>query len=93
MVDAHLFARNHENMRRGIRPFRLKAVQSEHPEDRGAPAEHHAYHTRVRPDDEQIGTNRKEVEKDENNLFCMSPLLDGFSFDDKKWREFAVPPI
>ncbi|KAF4440756.1 ATPase [Fusarium austroafricanum] len=59
----------------------------------GATAESHAYHIRARPDDDQIRANRKEVERNDDYLLCMSPLLDGFSFSDKKWFHFLVECI
>ncbi|KAH6876716.1 P-loop containing nucleoside triphosphate hydrolase protein [Thelonectria olida] len=34
--------------------------------------------------------NRREVEANKHYLLCMSPLLEGFSFKDKKWLHFLV---
>lgn len=103
MVDAYLFARSHEGLRKDIRSFRNKDPHKDQTavpgtknltknhEDKSAKdraratAESHAYHIRARPDDDQIRANRKEVERNDDYLLCMSPLLDGFSFSDKKW--------
>ncbi|KAH7245283.1 P-loop containing nucleoside triphosphate hydrolase protein [Fusarium tricinctum] len=107
MVDAYLFARSHEGLRKDIRSFRnkdrtavpssnslTKSHEDKSAQDRtGATAESHAYHIRARPDDDQIRANRKDVETNDDYLLCMSPLLDGFSFGDKKWFHFLVECI
>ena len=42
---------------------------------------------RGRPNEDQKLLNRKNTEADDDNSFLMSPLLDGFSLNEKKWSE------
>ena len=49
--------------------------------------------TRPRPDEHQQKVNREQVEQDEDNLWLMSPVLDGFSLNDKTWMNFLVEHV
>ena len=46
---------------------------------------------RRRPNADQQLLNRKNIEEDNMNAFLMSPLLDGFSLNEKRWSEYARP--
>ncbi len=45
---------------------------------------------RGRPNADQQLLNRKNIEEDEDNALLMSPLLDGFSLNEKKWSEYTT---
>ena len=102
IVDPYLYARTNENVRRVVMPFRFQkgrgpGTKKNYPRDEAEKAirstQPYALKTRPRPDEHQQKVNREEVEQDEENLWLMSPVLDGFSLNDKIWMNFLVEHV
>ena len=103
IIDPYLYARSNESYRRHIRSFtkisksesRINASKhrtgllSEPMLDPEAEKGkmHRLMAKRGRPDKDKQLLNRKDVEEKEEHLFLMSPLLDGFSLNEKRWCE------
>lgn len=103
IVDPYLYARTDERLRRRVRPFRFRKqngpgtkknfYSDDEAREARRPAELSALITRPRLDKHQQKVNREQVEQDEDNMWLMSPVLDGFSLNDKTWMNFLVEHI